>query len=216
MAKVVLAVTRLEKVKFADLDGDTLKDIEKSVNKKGPKDQNGKRQYAVTECWVESNIFDRKDSDKRIEILSKITAPVRDEKIRFGLQNVTLFLRGKLEYCAPKNYRKLSKPAKKEWDRFFRELMRHEGQHFTDGIDLGRSLERDLKSCTVEVKIAEFDPSDRRSVLNAKKAAAPLLIKKISDIAKGNKFWANAKRVAFDIMTKHGATTGARLDTSIE
>lgn len=200
-----------ETVKLA---GKTLADIEKDMFKNGPKDQTGKRQYAVTQGNISTNL-DFKRSYAQIQILNPPKSIVWAAKLRLGLHRVSVTLTGETRICGLKNFASLSKPAKAEWKRFRGELERHERKHYADSITAAKGYAKGLGNLVVSVKLKYFDPDLRECDETAKQAAMPLLEKEILNLAKWTRHADSISGLLFDLTTGHGATTGAKLNTSI-
>lgn len=121
MAGTVKPKKPTPKEKGYNIAGDTLADIWKAIEKKGPK-INGKNRAGKTTAEGEAK--------------PNYTYSVKENKAK-GMQictlstdivNVTL-LNGKIEFPKLKSDKKLSPKAKTEWKRFFKKLMAHEHEH---------------------------------------------------------------------------------------
>lgn len=127
MAGSVKAKTPSPKKKPYTVAGDTLADIWKDIEKKGPK-INGKNRAGKTTATGEAKpnykYKLKEDKAKGVHICELWTEVV----------NVTL-IKGTIDHPKLSSDKKLSDKAKKEWKRFMKELMVHEDEHVTAMLD---------------------------------------------------------------------------------
>ena len=192
------------KVSTYPVSGNTLQDVWASIEKKGPKDPNdNKKVAALTETTI--TVADKWDAELRggrCMTSGKMEA-------RVGVKNMTMTVEGAIKM--PKlGSSKLSKAAKKEWDRFIKKLEAHEKEHVTETEKLAEQMGKEIMKIE---GVAEGD-DDKKAFEAAKQAFLKEYLKQFSGAL-------IAKRVTeihtkFDKSTKHGAKHGAKLDLSIQ
>jgi predicted secreted Zn-dependent protease len=184
--------------------GKTLDDINKDMMKKGPQDPNESKRYSGS-CLGEL-VLDIKGTDFDF-VTTPGSSPIE----------VTATLKGGTLTCnttttIPKlaSDKDLSDDAKKEWKRFLSKVQVHEDGHADSYLKLAKTISNDLNAMS-----GTGNGKDERSA----QAAA---VKDLTDQIKktysgsdslGGRVKDDAK--AYDTKTKHGATQGAVLDTSI-
>jgi predicted secreted Zn-dependent protease len=113
------------KIDTYKVKGDTLADIWKDIQKKGPKD-GGKSRAGFTKAPVKTPNklgFDMKiepDPDKPDEFVATV-----------WIKSAKITLKPTIKMPKLASDKKLSAPAKKEWARFISELKSHEEEHVT-------------------------------------------------------------------------------------
>lgn len=177
--------------------GNTLADIWKDIEKKGPK-VGGKNRAGKTKADGEAKpnykYKLKEDKAKGVFVCDLWTEVV----------NVTL-VKGTIDHPKLASDKKLSAKAKKEWKRFMKELMEHEGEHVTAMLNemkvLGGEVVKITKQATDadKKKAVAAAVSDWETDVRAKidKAIIVARLKKVND--------------ALDSKSGHGPT----LDTSI-
>ena len=179
--------------------GDTLADISAQIDKSGPKDPNDGKRYSGS-CKCEA------DLDSKTTKMDKTVEPKGDKfEAEMWMSGGTLTYTCKI--TMPKlGSNKLSKDAKKEWDRFYKSVETHENGHVT-------SYETELKAVIKEIEAMRGTgngPSEKAAVQAAFKDFAGQF-QKISLTARLNK---NAAE--YDKKNGHGKTQGAVLNTKIK
>lgn len=211
---IKLSIKNLTIKETVKLTGTTLLQVEADMKSRGPKDQHGKRQYAVTAGNISSNLNFKK-GHQQIRIIKPPTSISWGVKLKFGLQKITASLTGETRICGLRSPRALSKAAQAEWKRFRGELEKHERQHYADSKAFAKDYIIELQKIAVTVKMAYYDPKLRVCDEEAKAFAAPLLEKEVLNLGKWTKLADLNTGILLDINTAHGATTGAKLKTSI-
>jgi len=184
--------------------GKTLDDINKDMMKKGPPDPNDGKRFSGS-CRGEL-VLDIKGGDFDL-VTTAGSSPIE----------VTATLKGGTLTCnttttIPKlaSDKDLSDAAKKEWKRFLSKVQVHEDGHADSYLKLAKTISDELNAMS-----GTGNGKDERSA----QAAA---VKDLTDQIKktysgsgslGERVKDDAK--AYDTKTKHGATQGAVLDTSI-
>jgi len=191
------------KITTYSVKGNTLKDVWANVLKVGPKDPNdNKKVAALTETTiVVADKWDPETRGGRCLTTGKI-------ETRVGAKNLSMKIEGTIKM--PKlGTNSLSKPAKKEWDRFIAKLDKHEREHMVVTEKLAKTMGDEIMKI-VGVGLGD----DEKKAFEAGKAAFVKLYianyngKKISDrIVEG------ARKL--DKSTKHGAKHGAVLKLDI-
>jgi len=186
------------------VSGKTLDDINKDMMKKGPPDPNDSKRFSGS-CLGEL-VLDIKGGDFNFATTDG-SSPVE----------VTATLKGGTLACnttttMPKlaSDKDLSDDARKEWKRFLSKVQVHEDGHADSYLKLAKSISDDLNGMS-----GKGTGKDERS---AQAAAAKDLTDQIKKTYSGTgslsqQIKDDAK--AYDAKTKHGATQGAALDTSI-
>lgn len=182
--------------------GATLADIQKEIDKKGPKD-GSKNVAGLCTCSLEMDA-------KSTAIDFNVTQNNKGE-----YEAEAYFTKGTLNWpCTitmPKcsSVSKLSKPAQKEWKRYMGCLETHETAHVPE-------YEKEIKAIAAEIEALRGNATNADEN-KAKKAAFDALAKTFttdySQAKNDARLEANAE--AYDKKTKHGKTQGAVLDTSI-
>lgn len=211
---ITLSIKNLTIKETVKLTGTTLLQVEADMLSRGPKDQHGKRQYAVTAGTITSNLNFKK-GHQQIRIIKPPTSISWGVKLKFGLQKVTASLTGETRICGLRSPRALSRPAQAEWKRFRGELEKHEREHYADSKAFAKDYIKGLQKIEVTVKMAYFDPKLRACDEDAKNLAAPLLEKEVLNLGKWIKLADLSAGVQLDLITDHGASRGAKLKTSI-
>jgi predicted secreted Zn-dependent protease len=184
--------------------GKTLDDINKDIQKKGPQDPNEGKRYSGS-CLGEL-VLDIKGSDFKFATTDG-SDPIE----------VTATLKGGTLTCnttttIPKlaSDKDLSDDAKKEWKRFISKVQVHEDGHADSYLKLAKTISDDLNTMS-----GKGTAKDERS---AQAAAAKDLTSQIAKKLSGSNSLSQQIKddaKAYDAKTKHGATQGAVLDTSI-
>src|ERR1051325_349500 len=185
--------------------GKTLDDINKDMQKKGPPDPNDNSKRFSGSCLGNLNL-DIKASDFNFATTDG-SDPIE----------VTATLKGGTLTCnttttMPKlaSDKDLSDDAKKEWKRFISKVQVHEDGHADSYLKLAKAISDDLntmsgKGTAKDERAAQAAAAkDLTGQIAKKLSGSNSLSQQIKDDAK-----------AYDAKTKHGATQGAVLDTSI-
>lgn len=186
------------------VSGKTLDDINKDILKKGPQDPNESKRYSGS-CLgelvlaIKGTDFDFATTDGSSPI--EVTATLKGGTLTC---NTTTTL--------PKlaSDKDLSDDARKEWKRFLSKVQVHEDGHADSYMKLAKTISDDLNAMS-----GKATGKDEHS---AQVAAAKDLTDQISKAYSGsNSLGARIKddAKAYDAKTKHGASQGAVLDTSI-
>ncbi|MCR8726291.1 DUF922 domain-containing Zn-dependent protease [Frigidibacter sp. ROC022] len=192
------------KFKHIDLKGETLEAIDKQRRKSGCKDPNspGKRFYGLTEATIALTpgeiipIF-----QSMMGLGAQVTVKFKDVEAKYSA--VTTL-------CRPANKAKLTPKAKAEWERFEKELIKHEKLHFDDAKALADTVATEVHKMSVTGKGKTLEEAG----VNAAKAlkfeySKTFTGKKLVDrINKGM-----AKRDSID---GHGTGSGAKLKYAIK
>lgn len=131
---------------WLQLAGKSLADIDKERKTKGCKDPNspGKRYYGLTEASIAvepANI----GAIAQNQLTRGATATVKffDVEVKYwGLTTI----------CLPKEKSKLSSKATSEWDRFEKELIKHEKKHYDDAKDLATDMADEIMKLSASGK----------------------------------------------------------------
>lgn len=185
------------------VSGKTLADIDADIDKKGPKDPNDGKRFAGS-C------------------LGKIAIDIKPKDIGFetkssdkGVAAVAMLVGGSVTSTAvittPKlaSTKELSDKARKEWDRFMVFLGVHERGHADAYYATAVKVMEELDG----LRGTGVAKTEKEAKLIASKALEAAIVKKYGGKAIDNLVLASAK--AYDAKTKHGASQGATLDTSI-
>lgn len=184
--------------------GNTLKEVWDNVLKKGPKDPNdGKKVAALTA--TEIVVADRWDPElRRGSCLDngKMEAVV-------GVKNMSITVYGEIKM--PKlGSNKLSKSAKKEWDRFIKKLAAHEREH----MDVTEKVAVEMSKVVMKMEGIGLGADDKKAFEAGKKAFLDAYVKAYGP-KQLSKLIAEAHK-KFDKATKHGANHGAVLNYDIK
>lgn len=197
MAGSVKAKTPKPKKVPYTVAGDTLADIWKDIEKKGPK-IGGKNRAGKTKADGEAKpnykYKLKEDKAKGVFICDLWTEVV----------NVTL-VKGTIDHPKLASDKKLSAKAKKEWKRFMKELMVHEDEHVTEMMTEMKALGGEVVNITKQAEDADKKKAVEAAVAawetdvlaRIDKATIEARLKKVND--------------ALDSKSGHGPT----LDTSI-
>jgi len=199
--KIVVNAAKTTKYKVS---GDTLKDIWADIEKKGPQDPNDKKRVAAI-------------TSTEIAVSSKWKEEVRDGKCMkdgsyqsvVGVKDMTMTLSSTIKLPSLGSH-KLSKKAKKEWDRFSKKLEAHEKEHVAKAKKLAEQIAAEIMALTGVGVAASYEDSV------AQGKASFLAV--YSSLYNGKLLSAriNGVHAEFDKKSKHGAKHGASLDTTIE
>ncbi|MEW9919407.1 DUF922 domain-containing protein [Marimonas sp. MJW-29] len=189
--------------KYYSITGNTLEEVQKSIEKKGPKDPNdGKRVTAVTATDI--IVADNWEPEVR-----KVAYGIGSAEVTVGVKNMKMTVEGTI--LMPKlGTNKLSPAAKKEWERFVKKLLVHEKEH----MDVAQKVAEEMKKVIMAMTGVGTGGNDSKALTAAKEDflktyASTYSPKQISALISD----AHKK---FDKKTDHGAKHGARLDTSIK
>lgn len=180
-----------------NIAGDTLAAIWKDIEKNGPK-INGKNRAGKTTAQGEAK------PNYKYKLKEDKTKGVTTCELYTDVVNVTL-IKPKIERPKLKSDKKLSAKAKKEWKRFYKELMAHEQEHITtmmtemealggEVVGIAKTTEDADKKKALEKAVEEWT-TDVTALIDKSKIEARL--KKVND--------------GLDSKSGHGPT----LDTSI-
>ena len=192
-------------IKHKKLKGETLAEVDKDRKKNGCVDPNDKSQkfYAVTAVTVELKIGTEVWYPGGMHILSHqiITNP--------QLSMPEAIVSAEIEVCVPDKLGSLSSAAKKEWKRFYQELLKHEKKHVADGVKVAQQMLNDLTALSVTMKTETVNEAAM------KKEALKLLGKEAQRVFGGGEIEKriNAAMKKLDSQTGHGSV---KLKTSIE
>ena len=186
--------------------GATLKDIWKKILKSGPIDPNDKKHVAFLTTTELS--FDpdkgRYEGDGRITVHRatgwfEATAKVKDLEL-----NLLTYID-----CPKAQMSKLSKPAQKEWKRFFDRALRHEGEHHVKAKDESSNILKEINALRGS-GLGETQEEAANAAIDDLKTI-------MFDTYIGGAMDDRLNRIHkdFDKSTKHGEKTGAKLDTTI-
>ncbi len=191
------------KITTYSVKGTTLQEVWDNIKKVGPKDPNdNKKVAALTE--TEIIISDRWDAEERggkCLISGQMESWV-------GAKNIAMTVTAAIKM--PKlSGNKLSKPAKKEWDRFIKKLEKHEREHQTVTAKLAKVMGDEIfKIQGVGVGDDEKKAFEAGKQDFITKYLAQFSGKKISERV-------TAEHKKFDKKTNHGAKQGATLNLDI-
>lgn len=186
------------------VSGKTLDDINKDMMKKGPPDPNESKRYSGS-CLGEL-VLDIKGSDFNFATTDG-SSPI---EITATLKGGTLTCNTTTTIPKLASDKDLSDDAKKEWKRFLSKVQVHEDGHADSYLKLAKAISDDLNGMS-----GKGTGPDQRS---AQAAAVKDLTDQIKKTYSGSdslseRIKDDAK--AYDAKTKHGASQGAVLDTSI-
>jgi len=191
------------KITTYTVKGNTLKDVWANVQKVGPKDPNdNKKVAALTETTI--IVADKWDPESR----GGRCMTTGKTEIRVGAKNLSMKVEGTIKM--PKlGTNSLSKPAKKEWDRFISKLDKHEREHMVVTEKLAKTMGEEI----MKIEGVGLGDDDKKAFEAGKAAFLKLYVasyggKKISD-----RITEAAKKL--DKSTKHGAKHGAVLNLDI-
>lgn len=214
--KYVKTEWKREKLR-AELVGADLVAIAVDAGRKGPKDQKGRRQFAVTYNKMEVNVGPRNIQSK-LYFPKKYKGPIWNEKVLFKLTDVEVKGGAKTTYVEPKSsvLSALPEAARAEWTRFFGALMRHEQKHYLDSLKVAKKLTKALQGLEVRKKIKYLDPYDQSSKDDAYKVVKDDMFKAVKSALNVNNASFQILADVLDITTAHGASDGVKLDTSVK
>ncbi len=185
------------------VNGKTLEEVNKDIEKKGPTDPNESKKYAGS-CLGEIAIkLEGKDVEFETKKEGSNVAAVA--KLKSGLVTSTSVI------TTPKlgSDKGLSDPAKKEWKRFLTMLGVHERGHADSYYALAVSVAQDLAN----MNGSATGTSEKEAKGAALKQLYERISKKYTQTAIEGLVKADAK--AYDAKNKHGESQGAKLDASI-
>jgi predicted secreted Zn-dependent protease len=198
---LVTPTTRFETYKVS---GKTLADIAKSIGRKGPVDPNDRKRVAfLTATELDCNPSKGKYKATRKPKIDKTTGWF-DAEVKIDNLKVTMI---STITCPKRSVSGLSTMALVEWVRFYAACIVHEGKH----------VEKAKKECQ---KIVKEMNALRGTGLGETEADAETEAKNGLIFALHNFFDEQPDRLKeihakFDKSTRHGATKGALLDTSV-
>ena len=191
---------------FYSVGGATLKDIWKKILKVGPVDPNDRKHVAFLTTTELS--FDpdkgRYEGDGRITVHRATGWFEATAKVKALELSLLTYIDG------PKaQLNKLSKPAQKEWKRFYDRAIKHEGEHYTKAK---AEAEKFLKEINALRGSGLGETQE-----DAANAAIDDLKTIMYDTYIGGAMDDRLNRIHkdFDKSSKHGEKTGAKLDTAI-
>ncbi|MEM6619135.1 MAG: DUF922 domain-containing protein [Pseudomonadota bacterium] len=191
------------KVTTYTVAGDTLKAVWANVEKKGPKDpHDNKKVAALTESKI--TISDKWDAELRGG--KSLTSGQHEHLV--GIKNMTITVTGSIK--VPKlGSNKLSKAAKKEWERFSKKLLEHEKEHITVTEKVANDLAKEI--------MALVGTGQGANAKDAFKAGRLDFVKKYQKAFSGKLIEARIAKasVALDKHSKHGAKHGAVLNLDV-
>lgn len=112
--------------------------------------------------------------------------------------------------CKPSDYNKLSKNAKKEWDRFEKALIKHEQVHVADGLKLAQKFCDEVTAMTAKGKGGSMEEAAADALKNLNDALQKEYNSKAIELK------VNAVLKARDVHTKHGRDVKAVLKTDVK
>lgn len=185
------------------VNGKTLEEVNKDIEKKGPTDPNESKKYAGS-CLGQIAIK-LEGKDVEFETRKEGSNVSAVAKLKSGLVTSTSVI------TVPKlgSDKGLSDPAKKEWKRFLAMLGVHERGHADSYYALAVSVAQDLANMNGSATGA----SEKEAKGAALKQLYERISKKYTKTAIENLVKADAK--AYDAKNKHGESQGAKLDASI-
>lgn len=188
---------------YVQLAGKTLEEIDKERKKSGCKDPNspGKRYYGLTEATIE--VQPGEVGCLNAMFLSRkavATAKFFDVEVKYhGLTTI----------CLPRDKSKLSGKAKAEWDRFEKEVVKHEALHYDDARVLAEDIAKEVMSLSATGKGDTIEDAGKDALWQLEKAyrkafGGTELEKRINKAMKDR-----------DAIDGHGSGSGAKLKTSV-
>jgi predicted secreted Zn-dependent protease len=183
--------------------GKTLAEINKDILKKGPVDPNeGKRYAGSCKGTLSLSLLPK-------ELTYETTAGSSPVEVTATPTGGTLTLSSVITIPKLASDKGLSDAAKKEWKRFIEKTQVHEDGHADSFATVAATVAHEINHMS-----ATGTGADEKA---AQTAAAKALFAKISDAYGGSKLsdLITDDIKAYDAKTKHGATQGAVLDTSI-
>lgn len=185
------------------VNGKTLEEINKDMEKKGPTDPNESKRFSGS-CLGEVAI---KLEAKDVEFESKASGAnfAAVARLKSGLVTSSAVI------TVPKlgSDKALSDAAKKEWKRFLVFVGVHERGHADSYYALAVKVAQELAN----MESSATGTSEKEAKGTALKSLYALISKKYSATAIGDLVKADAK--AYDAKNKHGESQGAVLDASI-
>ena len=185
------------------VNGKTLEEINKDIEKKGPTDPNESKKYAGS-CLGEIAIkLEGKDIEFETKASGASVAAVA--RLKSGLVTSSAVI------TAPKlgSDKALSDAAKKEWKRFLVSVGIHERGHADSYYALAVKVAQDLAN----MEASAMGANEKAAKAAALKSLYERISKAYSASAIGALVKADAK--TYDGKNKHGASQGAVLDASI-
>lgn len=193
------------KAKFTTyaVTGNTLKEVWASIEKKGPKDPNdNKKVAALTETTI--IVADKWDP----EIRGGRCLTNGKTETRIGVKNMSMKVEGKI--LMPKlGGNKLSKAAKKEWDRFIVKLAKHEVEH----LDITAQVAKTMDDEIMKIEGFGLGDDDKKAFAAGKAEFLKIYIATFGGKKVSERITAASKK--FDKSTRHGAKHGAVLNLDI-
>jgi predicted secreted Zn-dependent protease len=185
------------------VSGKTLKEVWASIQKKGPNDPNdNKKVAALTETTI--IVADKWDPETRGG------SCLDNGKIEtwVGAKNMSMKIEGSIQM--PKlGSNKLSKTAKKEWDRFIGKLDKHEREHLAVTAKVAKTMGDEI----MKIEGVGLGDDEKKSF----EAGKADFLKRYVTSYTGKKLSARITEASkkFDKSSKHGAKHGAVLDLDI-
>ena len=191
------------KITTYSVSGNTLKDIWADIEKKGPKDPNdNKKVAALTETAIV--VADKWDP----EIRGGRCLTNGKTETRVGVKNMSMTIEATIKM--PKlGSSKLSKTAKKEWDRFVVALDKHEREH----QDVTAKLAKTIGDEIMKLEGVGLGDDDKKAYQAGFDDFLKIYVAGYSDKKNSERIVAESKK--FDKSSKHGAKHGASLDLNI-
>jgi predicted secreted Zn-dependent protease len=183
--------------------GKTLVDIDKEIDKKGPKDPNESARYAGS-C---KGKIDLQIGARDFEFVTTQGSSPLEVTARLKGGSVTSSCVVTLPKLASE--KTLSAPALKEWKRFLSATSNHEDGHADSYYALAVTLAGEM----VAMASTGTGKDEKTAQVAAQKALIASLAKTYGGTVLDDRVKADAK--AYDAKTKHGESQGAKLKTSI-
>jgi len=191
------------KITTYTVKGDTLKDVWANVLKVGPKDPNdNKKVAALTETTI--TVADKWDAETRggrCLTTGKIETVV-------GAKNMSMKVEGSIKM--PKlGANKLSKAAKKEWNRFIGKLDKHEREHMVVTEALAKTMGDEI----MKIEGLGLGDDEKKAFEAGKGAFLKLYVASYNPKKISTRITEAAAKL--DKSSKHGAKHGAVLNFDI-
>ena len=185
------------------LQGKSLADLLKEIEKKGPKDPSDGKRYAGL-CTGKLTLLIGKGDFKFVTTPNKTPIEITASLEGGSFTSSTTTVLPKL--VADKN---LSPTALKEWNRFRIATVKHEDGHADSYFDLAKTL------CSEAIALSAIGAGkdEKTAQTNAQNALLKVLGTTFGGSTLPDRIKADAK--AYDNRTKHGESQGALLKTSI-
>lgn len=196
--------TPTTKFEAYNVSGKTLAEVAKSINRKGPVDPNDRKRVAfLTEAKVDCSPSKGKYKLSRKLKVDKQTGWF-DAEVQIDALKVTMTSK---ILCPKRSVSGLSTAAYVEWLRFYMACLAHEGEHVEMAKKECKKMIREMNA----LRGAGLAETEAEAEVEARSD----LVFALHNFFDEQPDRLNRLHAKFDKSTRHGETTGAKLDTTV-